>query len=160
MTSILQNLKDNLRLQADVYAALYEFAQQKQEALISNNLVKLETITLSEEQLLLEVSRLEKERLLLAGQIGFAIGKPPEELTLKELAAYFPELLEIQIRLDDLIKRLINVHEFNTQLLQQALKIVNLTSSLLTQQEGTTYSNPQRKDIVSRSRTHFLDRSV
>ncbi len=160
MASILHNLKENLRLQADVYAALYEFAQQKQEALISNKLVNLETITLNEEQLLRELSRLEKERLFWAEQIGNELGKPSEKLTLKELAAHFPELSGIQIRLEDLIKRLINVHESNTQLLQQALKIVNLTSSLLTQQEGTTYANPRRKDIVSRSRTHLLDRSV
>jgi hypothetical protein len=149
-----------LKSEADEYAALYEFAQQKQEALIGNDLVKLETITLCEGQLLLKISGLEKERLFWTEQIGKEIGKPPEELTLKELAAYFPELSEIQIWLDDIIRRLINVHELNTQLLQQALKIVNLTSSLLTQQEGMTYSNPQRKNISFWSRTHLLDRSV
>jgi hypothetical protein len=160
MADNLQSLNDNLRLQADIYAALYRFAEQKQQALINNDLLKIETITFGEEQLLLEASRLEKERQLWAEQIGREMNKPPEELTLSELAERFPELREVQKYLDNVIKRLIEVHEVNTQLLQQALKIVNLTSSLMTQQEETTYSNPQRKGIASRSRIHLLDHSV
>ncbi|MHB8125591.1 MAG: flagellar protein FlgN [Desulfitobacteriaceae bacterium] len=160
MADNLQNLNDNLRLQAGVYAALNRFAEQKQQALIKNNLVELEAITVREEQLLLEASRLEKERLLWAEQIGLEMGKPPEDLTLSELAEHFPELREVQIELDNVVKQLSESHELNTQLLQQALKIVNLTASLMTQQEDTTYSNPQRKDITSRSRIHLLDRSV
>jgi FlgN protein. len=160
MANNLQNLNDNLSLQADIYTALYRFAEQKQQALINNNLSELEKITLGEEQLLLEASRLEKERLLWAEQIGQEMNKPPEELTLSELAEHFPELRGVQKKLDNIVKKLIEVHELNTQLLQQALKILNLTSSLMTQQEETTYSNPQRKEMASRSRIHLLDHSV
>lgn len=160
MGNIIQSLNENLKLQADIYTALYRFAEQKQQALINNNLVELEKITLGEEQLLLDASRLEKERQLWAEQIGQEMNKPPEELTLSELAEHFPELREVQKKLDSTVKELIRVHELNTQLLQQALKIIDLTSSLITQQEEMTYSNPQRKEIVTRSKTHILDRSV
>lgn len=160
MGNIIQSLNENLKLQADIYIALYRFAEQKKQALINNNLVELEKITLGEEQLLLDASRLEKERQLWAEQIGQEMNKPSEELTLSELAEHFPELHEVQKKLDSTVKELIRVHELNTQLLQQALKIINLTSSLITQQEEMTYSNPQRKEIVTRSKTHILDRSV
>jgi hypothetical protein len=160
MADNLQSLNDNLKLQADVYSALYKFAERKQQALINNNLVELEKITLAEEQLLFEASRLEKERLLWAEQIGQELNKPPEELTLSELAEHFPQFREVQIELENVVKQLIEVHELNTQLLEQALKIVNLTSALITQKEETTYANPQNKKSASRSSLHLLDRSV
>jgi len=159
MGNIVQSLNENLKLQADIYAALCKFAERKQQALINNNLAELDKITLSEEQLLLDVSRLEKERLLWAEQIGQELNKPPEELTLSELAEHFPELRGVQKELDNVVNKLLEVHKTNTQLLEQALKIVNVTSALITQQEETTYSNPRRKDI-SKSRIHLLDRSV
>ncbi|MFZ3102710.1 MAG: flagellar protein FlgN [Desulfitobacteriaceae bacterium] len=160
MADQLQNLNDNLKIQARIYAELNELARQKQQALTSNNLHNLEAVTVQEEQLLLEAARLEKERLMWAEQIGLELGKASEDLTLTELAEHYPELREVQIELDNVIMQLRQAHEINTQLLQQALKVVDFTVGLMTQEQATTYNHPGRKEINTASRAHLLDRSV
>lgn len=160
MVAEIKNLNDNLKTQARIYEELNELARQKQQALTNNNLHNLETITVQEEQLLLEAARLEKERLLWAEQIGLEMGKASEELTLTELAEHYPELREVQIELDNVVRQLQQAHEINTNLIQQALKIVDFTVGLITQQQETTYNHPRRKDPKTSARAHLLDRSV
>ncbi len=160
MVDELKNLNDNLKTQARIYAELNELARQKQQALINNDLHNLEAITVQEEQLLLKAARLEKERLMWAEQIGLEMGKASEELTLTELAEHYPELREVQVEIDNVVTQLREAHEINTHLLQQALKVVDFTLGLITQQQETTYNHPGRKEIKSKNRAHLLDRSV
>lgn len=160
MAEDLQNLNNNLKTQARIYAELNELARQKQQALTNNNLHNLEAVTVQEEQLLLEAARLEKERLIWAEQIGLEMGKASVDLTLIELAEHYPELREVQIELDNVIIQLRQAHEINTHLLQQALKVVDFTVGLITQEQETTYNHPGRKETNTASRAHLLDRSV
>jgi len=126
---------------------------------VENNLQELEKITAQEEQLLIEVNRLEKERLLWAEHIGKKLSKPPEELTLAELAEAFPALKEVQAELDPVIAELQELHRVNTELLEQAVKVVNFTVGLMTQEEKQTYSNPNKKTLQNRT-LNFLDKSI
>lgn len=160
MSEVLRNLNENLKRQTIVYSELNRLARLKQQALINNNLRDLEAITVQEEQLLLEGGPLERERLLWAEQIGREMGKAPEELTLAEMAERYPELEGVRKDLDHVLSSLREAHEINTELLEQAVKIVNVTVNMLTQEEKKTYSRPG-KEVKDRSeQARILDKNV
>ena len=160
MPEILQ-LNDNLKRQAALYNELKIYAQQKQQALIKNDLHTIEALTLREEQLILEASRLEKERLQWAEGIAKQLGKSPESITLSELAEHFPELKEVKKEMESVLTNLKEVNDLNTELIKQAIKVVDLTLSLITAQpQGTVYGRPGGKENEPKKDVHFLDRSI
>jgi len=157
VTEVIRSLDDNLRQQVAHYDELYSLERDKQKALIENNLQEIERITVREEQLFLQASRLEKERLLWAEQIGRELGIAPEDLTLAELAEYFPELEGVRLDLDQVVGRLQKIHKINTQLLQQAMKVVEFTMGMFTHQERNTYTHPTRKENEKNEKPHLLE---
>jgi len=160
VTGTLKLLKDNLHKQARLYAELNELAGRKQEALVRNNLQQLEAITVREEQLILEAGHLEKERLGWSEQIGRALGRAAEEVTLAELAAKYPELESVRQELEGTVASLREAHELNAQLLQQALKVVDFTVGLLTQPSETTYARPGSSNRGAARRAPLVDRKI
>lgn len=160
MTEALQNLNENLKRQVLLYEEFNNQEKDKQKALMENNLPEIEAITAREEQLLLEASCLEKERLLWAEHIGRDVGKAPEDLTLAELAEHFPALEEVSRDLDRVVGSLQEIHDINAQLLQQAMKIVDFTMGMLTHQEKNTYEHPRRKENEGNVTLHLLDRRI
>ena len=159
MSEVLQNLNENLKRQVTLYEEFNAQERDKQKALLQNNLQEIEKITAREEQLLLEASRLEKERLLWAEHIGRDFGKAPEDLTLAELAEHFPVLEEVRLDLDRVVGSLQEIHEINAQLLQQAMKVVEFTVGMLTYQEKNTYTHPKHKENEA-TKLHLLDRRI
>ena len=157
----IQQLNDNLKTQARIYGELKQLAEIKQQALVKNNLHELEAVTVREEQLLLEAARLEKERQMWAEQIAQHMGKSPENITLVELAERYPQLKEVKTDLENVITNLKEVHELNTQLLKQAIKIVDITLGVLTAQpSGNLYNRPGKKESEPKNTVRFLDRSI
>ncbi|KTE92027.1 flagellar biosynthesis protein FlgN [Desulfitobacterium hafniense] len=156
----IKQLNENLKRQAALYKELKDYAQIKQQALLRNDLHEIEATTIREEQLLLEASRLEKERLLWAERVAQHIGKAPENITLRELAERFPELSDVKKELENVLMNLKEVNELNNQLLKQAMKVIDLTLSIMTAQpSGSTYNRPGEKERESKT-VHFLDRSI
>ncbi|OLN33531.1 flagellar protein FlgN [Desulfosporosinus metallidurans] len=157
MSEVLYNLNENLKQQVKLYEEFNNLERDKQKALLESNLQEIEAITAQEELLMIEVSRLEKERFLWAEQIGRDLGKTPEDLTLAELAEYFPVLDGVRNDLDRVVGRLQKTHEINAQLLEQAMKIVEFTVGMLTYQEKNTYKHPNRKENEGNGKLHLMD---
>jgi flagellar biosynthesis/type III secretory pathway chaperone len=160
VSQVLQNLEDNLKRQVALYQQLNDLEKDKQKALVENNLKEIETITFKEEKLVFEANHLERERLLWAKQIGSELGKRAEDLTLAELAEHYPVLEGVRKDLDDVVDHLQNIHRTNTQLLQQAIKIVDLTVGMLTQHEKSTYTHPSQQESQGIGKLHLLDRRI
>ena len=160
MPEVLQNLNENLKQQVKLYEELYDLEQEKQKALIKNKLQEIELISARQEPLLLGASRLEKERFLWAEHIGRELGKSPEDLTLAELAKHFPLLEGVRLDLDRVVGQLQEIHEINTQLLQQGIKVVEFTVGMLTHQEKNTYHHPSVKEKEGPQKLHLLDRRI
>ncbi len=158
MSEVLQNLNENLKRQVTLYEELHVLEREKQTALIKNDLQEIEQITARQEPLMLGASHLEKERLLWAEHIGRDLGKVPEDLTLAELAEHFPVLEKVRLDLDQVVGQLQEIHEINTQLLQQAMRVVDFTVGMLTHQEKNTYQNPSVKENEGTRKLHLLDR--
>lgn len=159
MEEILEKLKDNLKRQTLLYENLRTLAVQKQKALILNKIPEIDAVTKEEEKLILDARVLEEERAEWAEQVARMMGKPAENLTLSELTEHFPELEEVRQPLEQTIIQLKDTHDLNTRLLEQAVKIVNLTVDLLTQTEEPTYGKPGDDGAVQKQ-SFIVDRSV
>jgi hypothetical protein len=157
---VLQNLNENLKRQVILYQELNDLEREKQKALINNNLQEIEAITARQEPLLMGASLLENERLLWAEHIGRELGKVPEDLTLAELAEHFPVLEGVRLDLDQVVGQLQEIHEINTQLLQQAMSVVEFTVGMLTHQERNVYTHPNQKEKEVNRNLHLLDRRI
>lgn len=158
--SVIKPLKDNLEKQVQIYSELKKLADIKQKALVANNLQELEAVTVREEQLLLEAAYVEKERLLWVDQMTKNEGKPADELTLSELADRYPELKDVKQNLENVVTELMEIHELNTQLLKQAMSIVNFTLGMLTHQDKNTYQKPGKNENIESKTLRLLDRKI
>jgi hypothetical protein len=158
MSEVLRNLDENLKRQVTLYEELIDLERGKQKALIENNLQRIEAITARQERIVLATNSLEKERLLWSDQIGLELGEEPEDLTLVELADHFPVLNGVRSDLERAVSQLREIHVINTQLLQQAIKIVEFSVGLFTHQNNNTYTHPSRKE--NPKKLHLLDRSI
>lgn len=159
MSEALQNLNENLKRQVELYEELNELERKKQKALLKNNLQEIDSITARQEPLLLGASGLEKERLRWAEHIGRDFGRAPEDLTLAELAEHFPLLEGVRLDLDRVVGQLQEIHQINTQLLQQGIKVVEFTVGMLTHQGKNTYTRPSHKENEG-TKLHLLDRRI
>lgn len=157
----IKMLHNNLKRQALLYQELKDYAQRKQQALVKNDLQGIEAITVREEQLIMETSLLENERLLWAEKIAGRLGKAPEDITLSELAERFPELTEVKVDLEEVLSNLQELNELNTQLLKQAIKVVDLSLSLMTSQpQNNVYNRPGEKESEQKNPLRFIDKSI
>ncbi|SDG17311.1 flagellar protein FlgN [Desulfosporosinus hippei] len=157
MSEALQNLNKNLERQVELYKELMTLEGLKRKALVENNLLEIESVTAQEEAFISKVNLLEKERLLWAEQIGQELDKKPEDLTLAELADYYPPLDRIRHDLDHVVAQLQEIHEINSLLLRQAMKIVDYTVELMTHQESNTYTYPGQKANDVTKKRHLMD---
>jgi len=159
----VNNLLINLKKQTQLYNELIEFEEKKQESLVENNIQEIETITAQEEKILLEVSRLEDERLHWAEFFGQEIGKEAKEITLADLAFSFPALEEVRQELDRSITKLQDLHQINSDLLKNAVNLVNFTIESLTGERKVTYTNPadnnERKKLKEK-KINIIDKSI
>lgn len=161
MTEIINNLDINLKKQTQLYRELTELEKQKQESLVNNNIQQLETITVQEEKILHQLSRLEEERLHWAEFFDRQTGKRAEDITLSDLVESYPALKSVQTELEDQMLKLKDLHETNTRLLENAVDIVNFTIQSLTNEKQTTYTNPNdRAKKKEEKKLNIIDRTI
>ena len=159
MTIDIKELNENLQAQLSLYQEFNRLALLKKEALIHNKLQELDAVTLQEEQLLLQLGRIEEKRLDWIAQADQATVKNPEELTLAELTKTYPELSDVYTKLENTTAQLREIHNINSQLIDQALKTVNFTVNLLTPSETNIYKNPDQKE-TSTTKIHLIDQKI
>lgn len=162
MSEVIGNLENNLRKQVQLYRKITKLEKAKQEALVSNNLKEIESITAQEEKILLEVGRLEEERFRWAEFFGKELGKSAEDITLADLVENYPGLESVREEMEKQMSELKFLHETNTKLLENAVNLVNFTLQTLTTESKTTYSKPSgrsgKKDGAAK--LSFIDKSV
>ncbi len=159
---MLKNLAENLHKQLLFFKEFNRLAMLKQEALLFNRLQQLDEVVAQEEQLLFQIGALDQAMLKWAEQIGREIGKKPEDLTLEEITTHYPELRGIYDELDLTITAMRQLHETNSQLLNQSLKILNYTVNLLNPDDGNLYRRPEHQEPVktTKSKAHLVDHKV
>jgi flagellar biosynthesis/type III secretory pathway chaperone len=162
VAEILEKFESNLRSQTNCYQKLVRLEKEKQQALVDNKIQEIEFITAQEEKILLEVSRLEEERLRWAEFFGKEIGKNVEEITLSDIGEVYPPIDIVHKELDVVFAELRELHRVNRELLENAVEIVSFTINSMTVEKKTTYSRPAERMNKNEKnyKLNIVDKSV
>jgi len=131
-----------------VYGELKELANQKQEALIENELEELAEIVEAETELMDNVDKLEAARLELLEAIAGNLDISVDDLNFNELLSELSEsrqaeYSELRDKLLELIEDLNALNEGNRQLLMEALKFNEFSmKAVIGSEDQQTYKNP------------------
>ena len=161
MSKIVEQLKEALRQEQNLYQALLELADQKTMMVVRNKVQELEKLTLKEQQFIREMGRFEQIRQSLLGH--FAKEKELTEVpeNLSALLSFLPkeEAEEIETLRESLIAIIHEISEknrLNETLIQQSLDFIQINLEALTQQEnGNPYGN--KADAKSKQSRQLFD---
>jgi len=159
VAEILKNIENNLKMQIELFEKLIELEKAKQQALVNNRIQVLEMVTAQEEKILLDVSRLEEERLYWADFFAQETGKKREDITLRDLETVHPVFKDIRAQLEKEIREIQFLKETNTKLLEHAIGLVNITINALTSTSKATYS-PNNKGYKWNKENFFIDKDA
>ena len=158
---LIEALAELLKL----YQVLLTLSKQKHGILIAAKAIDLEAVTKQEEQIILQIGKLEIIRENAVQEIMIANNLAPEELTISKLIGFADsaterQLIEIWHQFDSVIAELAKMSSLNSKLLEQALLFVNFNINILTQSTiGPTYAAKGSHEQTSTART-VLDRKV
>lgn len=149
----------------DLYRAILNLSKQKREALIAAKTPDIDTVTRQEELLILQVGKFEAARGKLMRQIADSHGFDVEVLTLSKMqelagAEYSERLAKVAEAFDQVLGELAGVNEQNTELIQQALGIINYNINLLTQNTASTTYAPSNQGGQTAQARKLVDRRV
>ena len=121
-----------------LYGGLLKLGQEKRQALIAADMEKIEQFTAQEEALVLKSAQLENMRQAALEELAAALGCDVGELVLSELKKNVPQEMREQLEKNgDELKRiaadLAVLTQSNSELIENALRIVNFNIQLLTQ---------------------------
>lgn len=134
----IDNLIKVLEYENKLYGQLYSIAENKTGFVVKGEVENLQALVGKEQKLAGELNKLQDVREQILEQIGKAIGKNPQQLTLSEIAAQLAgeqaeRLAGIRVRLKETIDKLTAKNNLNQQLLKNALEYVDFSLNLLTQ---------------------------
>lgn len=146
-----------LEQQLEGYRQLLELAEEKQILLIGNDINQLDQLNKREQKLLLQLTKLENQRLQIVQSLEEQFGNPGVTMSLKEIVESAPDpyqtsLNNIYIELNELIAKLDKLNQENAGLIQQALKYVNFTIDILAKDEREVTYTQGEKGTKNQSR--------
>lgn len=156
-------IEQNLQKQLAIYTELRDSAQKKQEALVKNQIKELDALVTREEMLIIEAGKLEVERNSLIEKIALELKIPIDEVNLSKLIINKPIMVKTQDELLTLVKDIQEIHSLNSELLKQAIMIVEFSLNLLTEQNEKTYTremNKVEKGKQKINKAFILDKSI
>lgn len=121
-----------------LYAQILEEAEEKTDAIVKGDVDTLQEITIKEQKIISELSKLNDAREQIVAQIARKVGKRPGELTVSSLVNILPEdkarkLSSIRDNLKETIEKLKSKNDLNQKLLSNAVEYINFSLNLLTQ---------------------------
>ena len=131
MASLMENLIDVLYKEVDEYETLLGLSMKKTPVIVANNVTELKKITDEEQEVVVRIQSLDKERMSVTKDIANVLNKDVEKMKISDVIEVLnkrPEeqkkLKDAQRKLIDLAKRLQRVNVQNSMLIEQALELV------------------------------------
>ena len=157
MAGLMDNLLAILEEQLELYQNLLALAEEKRDAVISNDIESLQRITSVENTLISKNNRLEKKRITVTEDIANVLGVKAEELTLSALAEIMrdkPEhesICKIGEQLRTCIDNLKALNDENKALVKNALEYADYMLNVLrgvTAQDENMYNRRGRNNAT------------
>lgn len=160
----MKKLLADLNEQKDLYKILLEKAHSKQEAIIKNNLQTIENLNKEEEKIIADIAAIENRRIQYIENNPGIFGEDAMKLTMEELKDRFPEEIRQDFNSDiaklmEILKELKTVNSENSELLKQALRIVNVTINTITGADDSSGYGKDKNQAGNKTRNLF-DRKI
>ncbi len=164
MEKILTGLLENMLSQFELYQRVLSLASEKQPVLVKGDLHELDRITREEEGLILQVGRLEEQRLSLQKDLVGHFALSAEELTVSEIISRVDEPTGVQFKqvMEDMtgvLHKLAATNEVNTELIRNSLDFVNFYFNILTDNDSIP-SYGEKEDSSKGNAAKIFDRKV
>jgi len=161
---ILAGLLENMMSQYELYQRVLSLGSEKQPVLVKGDLHELERITREEEGLILQVGRLEEQRLSLHRDLAGYFALSAEELTVSEIINRVDEQTGAQFRqvmenMTAMLQKLAETNEANTELVRSSLEFVNFYFNMLTDNDSAP-SYGDKEDSPKGNAAKIFDRKV
>ncbi|HYF93336.1 MAG TPA: flagellar protein FlgN [Symbiobacteriaceae bacterium] len=129
---LLAAMEEQVKIMSDLSA----LSQKKSLLLVDGNLDELDILLRGEQALIWQMGKLEERRLRLQAEIAAEMRIHPGQLTLERLVADVPSELaprcqNVAETYGQTAKRLMEVNQLNTELVQQAMAYVDFSLQLL-----------------------------
>ena len=138
MASLMENLIDVLNQECKEYEGLLDLSQRKTPIIVSGNLEDLQKITDDEQDVVIRINHLEKQRVETTRDIANVLNKDVDSLKLSsliEMLAGRPveqeKLVAVHDALQTVVHNLQRVNEHNRELLANSLEMVEFEMNLL-----------------------------
>ena len=167
MASLMQELIATLQQEQEAYQELLPVIEQKTQAIIANDLRKVQGITETEQAAIGKITKLERKRMEIMQNISVVLNKKLPELTLPNLIQILdrqPEeqaaLKKIHKELNDVLKRVSEVNGHNRNLIEQSLEMISYNMNLLQSTRivpGNNYTRNAGQWDMTASQTGMFD---
>lgn len=138
MASLMENLIDVLGQECTEYEGLLALSQKKTPIIASGNLEELQKITDDEQNVVIRINQLEKQRIEVTNDIANVLNRDVDNLKLTNLIGMLAgrpaeqeKLAAVHDRLQTAVRNLQRVNEQNKELLTNALEMVEFEMTLL-----------------------------
>lgn len=162
MKATCEELSEILTTQMEIYHLLLEIAAQKREHLVKGSLDELNELIKQEELYIFQLGKLEEKRENCFAQLA-DLGGFSCSCSLQEVIPQLPEeeqnkLVQAQERFAGIIKKLANLNQENTSLIEQSLRFINFTADVLNEQSKPLYN--AEKEVKVKQLNNLLDKKV
>lgn len=147
MDKSIQQLKDTLIRENEMYSNVLKLAEKKTEVIIKGDIRALEDITKKEQQFIKTMNTFEKIRRSVLTNIANEL-EIDKDFSVSELLLFLDEDIgneidELRYKLLETINSLKEANKSNERLLSQNLEYINLNLEILTQpaEDGNEYDN-------------------
>jgi len=162
MNELLDRLLENLVQEKEIYKGLLEISERKKQVIVDNNIKELEKIVQMERRFIIDISRLEDERLEIIDAIAAEKKVPSENITISTLISWAPEgmarrLEAIRQELKDIIEKQKDLNRLNEKLLKINLEYVNFAVNFLvgSSSSSSVYEEKGQATKMKQSRNLF-----
>lgn len=159
-------LIDILDRQRELYRKLLEIAKAKQPVLVKGDLAALEKFTKQEEQIVVQVGKLEEQRSRVHQALANHFHVPEAEITLSELVSRVgtevsDRLSQVGDGLKNILSELKDVNSLNSELVKQSLDYIEFTVNLITSMgEPPSYPDKPGESKREQPRARIFDQKV
>lgn len=152
MASIIEELVDVLNKENEIYLELIPVAETKAQIIIKNDLIELQKVNDTEQEIIESILLLEKRREDVVNNIALVLNKNTKDLNLKkiiELLGNQPKeqliLSQLYDKLTNSVQRLVEINSRNKMLIEESLDMIQFNMNLLNSTRVSPGSNTYNK---------------
>ncbi|HPP87574.1 MAG TPA: flagellar protein FlgN [bacterium] len=168
MQEKIKKLLNYLNTELSYYESLLDYSKAKNKSLIERNIDDISIITQKEEKLVSKIKDTEKYRIELLKEISKETNIKFEDLNISAIANYAQdektknELLEKKKILSEILEELRKYNDQNTELIKQALDVINHTVRVMnnTMNNPNLYNKQKQEQVAKNQQSFLFDKKV